>query len=380
MIMAVDFSQHTERHENASLESKFDTKGKDILSIFNKIGIKDREMFYRELSVLLVSGLDLKSSYEILKNQYKKKKNLHKMISSILESTNTGKGIRESFEITGHCSQFELISLSIAEETKNLPLVLENLADYFKSKIELKRQIISLLTYPVLILLITAGVLYFMLDMVVPMFSNVFKQFGADLPYLTRKIMVISQNLSTYTYSILGTIILIVVLNKVLSKSSQFNILKEKILFKVPVFGALLKTIALNRFCSSMSILLDSNVQLTKALSLSQEVMEYNILRTAILTIEKEIALGKSLSESMVNFNIFDTKMITMISVGEKSNSLVKMFNQLSLQYNDDVTHKAKLIGTILEPLIIVLIGTIVGVIMLAMYAPMFDLSKIMSS
>ncbi|MEN8817277.1 MAG: type II secretion system F family protein [Nonlabens sp.] len=376
--MAIDFSQHNINKELApkNLEP---SSGISIFSFLNKLGIKEREMFYRELSVLLTSGLDLKSSYEILKSQYKKKKVLYKMISSILISTSSGKGIRESFEIAGGCSQFELISLSIAEETKNLPLVLENLADYFKSKIELKRQIISLLTYPVIILLITAGVLYFMLDMVVPMFSNVFKQFGADLPYLTRKIMGISQNLSFYTYTILGSIVVLIIVNKVLSKNEQFNILKEKTLFRVPVFGALLKTIALNRFCSSMSILLDSNVQLTKALSLSQEVMEYKTLRTAIAFIENDIALGKSLSESMVNFNIFDTKMITMISVGEKSNSLVKMFNQLSSQYNDDVSHKAKLIGTILEPLIIVVIGTIVGVIMLAMYAPMFDLSKIMS-
>ena len=376
--MAIDFSKHTKSKELASRDSN-SSSSISFFSFLNKIGIKEREMFYRELAVLLNSGLDLKSSYEILIIQYKKKKALHAMILSILTSTNSGKGIRESFEIAGGCSQFELISLSIAEQTKNLPLVLENLADYFKSKIELKRQIISLLTYPVLILLITAGVLYFMLDMVVPMFSNVFKQFGADLPYLTQKIMKISENLSTYTYTIFGTIALLTILNKLFSKKEQFNIIKEKILFKIPVFGALLKTIALNRFCSSMSILLDSNVQLTKALSLSQEVMEYRTLRTAIAIIEKEIALGKSLSESMHNFNIFDTKMITMISVGEKSNSLVKMFNQLSSQYNDEVSHKAKLIGTILEPLIIVIIGTIVGVIMLAMYAPMFDLSKIMS-
>lgn len=376
--MAIDFSKHIKSKELASRDSN-SSSSISFFSFLNKIGIKEREMFYRELAVLLNSGLDLKSSYEILISQYKKKKALHAMILSILTSTNSGKGIRESFEIAGGCSQFELISLSIAEQTKNLPLVLENLADYFKSKIELKRQIISLLTYPVLILLITAGVLYFMLDMVVPMFSNVFKQFGADLPYLTQKIMKISENLSTYTYTIFGTIALLTILNKLFSKKEQFNIIKEKILFKIPVFGALLKTIALNRFCSSMSILLDSNVQLTKALSLSQEVMEYRTLRTAIAIIEKEIALGKSLSESMHNFNIFDTKMITMISVGEKSNSLVKMFNQLSSQYNDEVSHKAKLIGTILEPLIIVVIGTIVGVIMLAMYAPMFDLSKIMS-
>lgn len=376
--MAIDFSKHTKKSEVYSGYKK-EGSSSGVFNFFNKIGVKERELFYRELAVLLNSGLDLKSSYEILNSQYKKKKGLSRMISSILISTSAGKGIKESFKIAGGCSQFELISLGIAEETKNLPLVLENLADYFKSKIELRRQIISLLTYPVLILLITAGVLYFMLDMVVPMFANVFKQFGADLPYLTKKIMVISENLPFYTYTIFGSLALIIILNKVLSKNDSFTMIKEKILFKIPVFGALLKTIALNRFCSSMSILLDSNVQLTKALFLSQEVMEYKTLRTAVRSIENDIALGKTLSESMRNFNIFDNKMITMISVGEKSNSLVKMFNQLSSQYNDDVSHKAKLIGTILEPLIIVLIGTIVGVIMLAMYAPMFDLSKIMS-
>lgn len=376
--MAIDLSQ---------IKKKSNTQQKNPESIFNREltlfkGIKnvDKELFYRELAVLLSSGLDLKSSFEILIDQYQKRKKLKNTLETISLNTIKGKSVRESFELTGDFSEFELINLRIGEETKNLEAVLNNLAAYFQSKIELKRQLISLLTYPVIILVITIAVLYFMLNMVVPMFSKIFLQFGAELPFLTRKILHISENMNVYLYGVLSFSAIVIIANRLISKNPTLLMVRERLTFKLPVFGALLKAIALNRFSKSMSLLLKSKVQLPEALRLCSDIMEKQIFREALTDINKQLLRGKTLSEAMSTHTVFDKKLITMLSVAEKSNALDEMFENISKQLDKDVTFKAKLIGTVLEPMIIIIIGIIVGTIMISMYAPMFDLSKIINT
>lgn len=376
--MAIDLSQIKTRPNTQKKNSESIFKRE--LSLFKGIRNVDKELFYRELAVLLSSGLDLKSSFEILIDQYQKRKKLKNTLETISLNTIKGKSVRESFELTGDFSEFELINLRIGEETKNLEAVLNNLAAYFQSKIELKRQLISLLTYPVIILVITIAVLYFMLNMVVPMFSKIFLQFGAELPFLTRKILHISENMNVYLYCILAFSTIVIIANRFISNNPTLLKVRERLTFKLPVFGALLKAIALNRFCKSMSLLLNSKVQLPEALRLCSDIMEKQIFREALTDINKQLLRGKTLSEAMSTHTVFDKKLITMLSVAEKSNALDEMFENISKQLDKDVIFKAKLIGTVLEPMIIIIIGIIVGTIMISMYAPMFDLSKIINT
>jgi type IV pilus assembly protein PilC len=377
--MAIDFSTSSKKGNAAPRQSQERPSQwwNKEMSFGSKISIKDKVLFYKDLAILMSSGVDIRSAYEILIPQFKKRKILQKTIVSIKSKTEAGKSIVNAFSESYSFTRFELVNLKIGEETKNLIAVLNNLSAYFESKIALRRQLVSLLTYPFIIVLITIGVLYFMLSSVVPMFASVFQQFGSDLPYSTQKILYVSNHLNVFLYSLVGFVLAVVLINKFINSKLPLKKFKEKLLFKIPVFGALLKTIALNRFCKSMSLLLDSKVQLPAALDMCKEIMDKQIFKESIEQINNELILGKPFAESLRKHRIFDHKLITMVQVGEKSNSLPEIFKKLSDQYDNDVTYKAKLLGTIMEPMIIVIIGAIVGIIMVSMYAPMFDMSKI---
>lgn len=375
--MAIDFKIEDQQKNSDSSENNSSFEGLNFFQA-NKVRYKDKVNFYKAKATLIASGIDMKNVYDLLIDQFSKKKHIKNLLSEIRSSINSGVSISDSFRRTGKFTQFELINLEIGEQTNNLFEVLKSLGEFYESKIALKRQLISLLTYPAIIIVITFGVLYFMLSKVVPMFSSVFQRFGSELPTSTQKILYISNNLDVISIVFLGVVSIFILLNFLINKSEQSRVIKEKLLFKIPVFGSLIKTIDLNRFCKTMSLLLNSKVQLPESLQLCSDVMTKDVFKKALIEVKQDLSLGKSFAEALGKHNIFDKKLITLAEIGEKSNRLEGLFLTLSDQYDKEVTYKAKLIGTILEPMIIVIIGAIVGTIMISMYAPMFDMAKIL--
>lgn len=351
---------------------------KKTFSLLDKISTKDKVRLYADMSMLLSSGIDINNCYVILIDQFSSNKKLTSVLISIQRQTQQGKTIVESFSNSYGFTDFEVFNLRIGEDSNNLVEVLDNLSKFFESKIALKRDIISILTYPAIIILITIGVLYFMLSTVVPMFAGVFTQFGSELPYLTKKILSLSNNIDVIMYWVLAFLFFIVLTNYLINSRVSLMIKRERILFKIPVFGNLFKSVAMSRFCTSMSLLLNSNIPLNNALSLCSDIIKYKSFQAAIRTVEQNISEGTSFYEAMSRQPLFSQKIVTMIRVGENTNQLDKIFIEMRNQYDAEVNYKAKLIGTIIEPLIIVVIGAIVGVVMVSMYAPMFDMSKIL--
>lgn len=343
------------------------------------IGSKAKEAFFRELRILTVSGMDLPSALDLLQGQTKKKR-FKNVIGSIVSQIRRGKELYEAFQSTKAFTDFEVISVKIGETTKRLPEVLDNLATFHRSKVELRRQLVSLLTYPVIIIVITIAVLYFMLSMVVPMFSDVFNQFDAELPYSTQKILWLSNNYQTIFLIFIGLLISLSLCIFLLRRNIALKLNIEKLLFKTPVFGRLIKIISLNQLCKTMALLLGSNISLPEALDLAVQVSKRESLKLALNNVKQEILKGNEFSVALKKSYIFEDKMVAMLSVGERTNELDAMFERLGEQYDDEIQHKAKLIGTILEPLIIVIVGAIVGIILISMYAPMFNLSNILQA
>ena len=180
-----------------------------------KLSDQKKEIFYRELGMLLKSGVDFKKALEILSHQSTKKfeKNL---IVDIKEKVVDGRSIYESMRETNQFSPYEYYSIQIGEETRKLEEVLGELQKYFNRKIQMRRQVISVLTYPAIVMLVTFLVLYFMLNKVVPMFSSVFKQFGSELPKSTQIIIKISNHSGAIFTIIIGTIIGLIITHTLL--------------------------------------------------------------------------------------------------------------------------------------------------------------------
>lgn len=348
-------------------------------SLVKKFSDKKKEAFYRELEMLLKSGVDFKKALEIIKNQTTNKFD-NSIIVSIKNKVIEGRSIHESMKETNQFSSYEYYSIQIGEETRKLEDVLHELHKYFVRKIQMRRQIISVLTYPTLVLLVTFLVLYFMLSKVVPMFSSVFKQFGSELPKSTQVIIKLSANSGLIFGTFFFIIIALVVLHQTLKNNNSYRAALTKFILKIPFFGKLIQKIYLSRFCQAMNLLITSKTTLLNSLTLTSKMINFQPIEAAIEQVKTDITKGYTLHESLIKHSIFEIKLVSMIEVAEQINQLDTMFEKLTEQYNEEINHQTKMIGVILEPMIIIVIGVIVGVIMISMYAPMFDLSKIIQN
>lgn len=377
--MGIDISKikTAKRADKKSDKNAFDFLNKDI-SFGKKLKAKHKEVLYKDLAILLGAGVDFKTSLDILITQ-QKQKFIKELLLEVKEQVVKGKRFNEALEVSGEFSPYEYFSIKIGEETKKLETVLLELHKFFSRQVKLKKQIISVVTYPAFVLVLTIGVLYFMLAYVVPMFKSVFTQFGSDLPALTQKIIYFSERLPQIVFFILVLILGVIVVFKLFGKTDNFRAFKFKVIDRIPFFGRLVKVIYLARFCQFLDLLLSSKTHLTGSLDMVKLMIGYYPIESSIDTVKQEIIRGANFADAMKQFPVYENKLVSMVEVAEQINQLDTMFSRLANEYEDEVEHKTKMLGVVLEPLIIIIIGGVVGVIMVAMYAPMFDLSKLIN-
>jgi type IV pilus assembly protein PilC len=373
--MSLDLSNYKKTERKEKKDFLFNL---DKFSMSKTFSDKQKEIFYRELGMLLKSGVDFKKALEIVSQQVNKKKE-KELILELKDKIVHGKSIYESMMESKQFSPYEYYSVQIGEETRKLEEVLTELQKYFNRKIQMRRQIVSVLTYPAIVMMVTVLVLYFMLNKVVPMFSSVFRQFGSELPKSTQYIIKISNHSGTIFLLLFITIIGLIVMHFILKEKDSYRKFVSTLILRIPYFGNLIRKIYISRFCQSMKLLITSKTTLLTSLSLTSKMIGFYPIEKSIETIKEDITKGAALHESLRKHAIYENKLVSMVEVAEQINQLDTMFERLTEQYNEEINHQTKMIGVILEPMIIIVIGVIVGVIMVSMYAPMFDLSKIIN-
>lgn len=212
------------------------------------------------------------------------------------------------------------------------------------------------------------------------MFSSVFKQFGSELPKSTQIIIKISNHSGAIFGVFFILIVGFIVIHFLLKTQQNYRAFTTKLILKIPYFGNLIRKIYISRFCQAMNLLITSKTTLINSLSLTAKMISFYPIEIAIETIKEDITHGLALHDSLRKHAVFENKMVSMVEVAEQVNQLDTMFERLTEQYNEEIGHQTKMIGVILEPMIIIIIGLVVGVIMVSMYAPMFDLSKIINN
>jgi type IV pilus assembly protein PilC len=344
--------------------------------VSRKLNSKKKAFIYKDMATLLKAGIDFKTTLTIIRDQQKNEytKNI---IDQLLVNVVKGKAFYEAMELSGNFTPYEIFSVKIGEETRRLDSILEELQKYFNRKLKLRKQIISILTYPAFILALTLATLYFMLTYVVPLFESVFHQFNRELPTLTRYVISLSENFNIILIVFLFTIGCAIFIFQKVKKQPAFQKGFTGLILKIPFFGKLVKEIYITRFCQSMALLLVSKTSLVESIGLVRKMIAFYPIEQALDVIEKDISKGITLGDSLSKFKIFDTNIISMVKIAEQVNQLDEMFLTLANHYDAEVEHKTKVMGTVIEPMLILFIGGIVGVIMVAMYAPMFDLSEV---
>ena len=362
----------TEKSDGFSL---FELLNKDISFSSNKLNDKKKEAFYHELGILFSAGVDIKSALELIEEEQTKPKE-KALFATIKERVIAGGSLSEAIKESGKFSNYEYYSIQIGEETGKLPLVLHELAGFYLNKIKQSRQIVSALSYPVLVLATSVGAILFMMNYIVPMFADIFKRFGGDLPWITSFILSISNTISSYFYLFVLMVISVIIVVVTQREKEWYRKFISNMVLRLPFVGDMLQKIYLARFCHSMTLLIGSKIPLVRALSLVKQMIGFYPLEQSLIQIEKDILHGGSLHQSMSKFPIYLKRMVSLVKVGEEVNQLEMFFDKIGKQYTEDVEHQTGIISSLMEPIMIIFLGLIVGVILIAMYLPLFKLSS----
>jgi type IV pilus assembly protein PilC len=241
--------------------------------------------------------------------------------------------------------------------------------------LKLMRMVRQAFAYPAFILCITLGVVFFMMNVVVPMFAQVFARSGAELPALTQHVLSVSAFLRDTWYILLMLLVGVALGLVLVRKNSTWLVWSERIGLRLPVLGPLRHRALLARFCKSMAFLLHSGSPLDRALELSERMSTSPRLRAALASIRTQVIRGSSLQQAMAQHAVFDGQLVAMIGVAEEVKQLDTMFARLGERYAADVQHRTAILGSVLEPATILVIACLVGTVLVAMYLPMFKLS-----
>ena len=348
---------------------------KDISFSKNTLSDKKREAFYLELSTLLLSGVDLRTSLDLIVVEQEKQKD-KEMFEAIKQNVLSGNSLSEALSATGKFSQYEFYSIRIGEETGKIGEVLTDLAKYFKSKISQRRKIVSAVTYPLIVLSTSLGAVFFMLKFVVPMFADVFQRFGGELPFITSAILKFSSfsdRYFKYLFISFAFFIFFFIFNK---RKHWFRKTSSAMILGLPLIGDIVRKVYLARFANTMRLLVSTDTPLLRSIALVKQMIGFYPLESTLEEVEKSILKGESLHKSLSNFPFYPPKLVQLIKVGEEVNRLDYFFEKIASQYTDEVEYKTGTISSLLEPLIIIFLGLVVGLILIAMYLPMFQMSN----
>lgn len=338
---------------------------------------KQKESFYIELSVLLKAGVNLKNALAI-QIESENKAAIKSILENLQDAIINGSSLSKAIKAHRSFTEYEYYSLKIGEETGTLVKVAESLGQFFERKNEQRRTLITALTYPIIILCTSVLVVIFMLRYVVPMFEDIFKQNNVELPAVTKVIMNTSKIIENYSLTILFISIGMILILKYLMSKLWFKSYIQHLLLRIPFIGVFINKVQMAQFTQAVALLSAAKVPILNSIQLVKDMLSFKPIQDGLDIVEKNIIKGKSLSESLAQSAYFDSKMIALVKVSEETNQTEYIFERLNLQYNTEVQQQSKLVSTVLEPLIIVFVGLFVGIILIAMYLPMFRLGSVL--
>jgi len=351
----------------------WDFLNRDIQVFGHRIGDKQKERFYNLLVILMESGIDIKTALELVVDEQQKPKK-KALFEELKDMVITGDSLSSAMNKTKKFSDYEIYSIQIGEESGRLNAVLNQLCKYYQNKVKQKRQVIQALSYPVVVMITAFGAVFFMLQFIVPVFADIFKRTGEELPYVTSLVIDLAEYSGRY-FGIAFIILLMLVFTTVTQrKKSWYRRFTSYMVLRVPIFGEMLRKVYLARFCSSMALLTSSKVSIIRAIKLVKKMVRFYPIEQSLEKIEKDILDGGSFHDSMKQFSIYDKRLTSLIRIGEEVNQLDTVLEKAANQYSADVEHQTSLISSLIEPILIVFLALVVGLILIAMYLPLFQL------
>jgi len=360
--------------------TKIRKKSKPLFSRVRKITTSDIALFSRQLATLLKAGIPLVQAFDIIGKGHENP-SMQLMLLNIKTNLESGDTLAESLK--KNPLYFDELFCNLVEAGESagvLETLLDKIATYKEKTESMKKKIKKALTYPIAVIIVAFIVTTILLLFVVPVFEELFKSFGADLPIFTRLIVDISKTLKQTWWLILAIIIAAIYSFIYFKRHSRvFNRFLDTTLLKVPMIGSILNKSAIAHFSRTLSILSAAGIPLINALSSVSGTCGNIMYREAVLKMREEVATGQRLQFAMLQTILFPHIVQQMIAIGEESGSLDAMLAKVADFYEEDVDNLVDNLSNLIEPMIMVILGILIGGLVIAMYLPIFKMGAVIN-
>jgi type IV pilus assembly protein PilC len=343
------------------------------------VSTKDLALFTRQFATMINSGLPLVQCLEILSKQVEKEA-FQTIITNVMNDVEAGSTLAEA--LRKHPKAFDNLYVNMVDAGEAggiLDEILLRLATYIEKAEALRRKIKGAMTYPIVVASVAIGVTVFMLLFIIPTFAKMFADFGADLPLPTKIVMMLSDFLRGFWWALLlGIIGGIVALRRYnATENGKRNI--DRFLLRIPVLGDVLRKGSIARFTRTLGTLISSGVPILDGLEITANTAGNKVVEEAILKTRGSIREGETIAAPLKGSTVFPPMVVQMIAVGEETGALDEMLNKIAVFYEDEVNTAVESLTSIIEPVMIVVMGLIVGGMVVAMYMPMFKMVQVVS-
>jgi len=360
-----------------SLQRKVSSLNLEIPGMGPKVTQRDVVIFTRQFSTMIDAGLPLVQCLEILAQQTENKP-LAKAINDTRMDVEAGATYAES--LRKHPKVFDELYVNMVaagEAGGILDIIQQRLAKHMEKSIRLKKKIKGALVYPASIVAIAVCVMAVLMIWVIPVFAQMFSDFGGVLPGPTRLVLGASDFIVAYIWQIIVACVLFVIAVKRIYKTERGRLQMDRLALGLPVFGDLIRKAAVAKFTRTLGTLISSGVPILDGLQITASTAGNKVIENAIMHARSSISEGKDVAEPLAQSNVFPPMVVQMIAVGEATGAMDTMLSKIADFYDEEVDEAVSALTSLLEPMLMVFLGVTVGFIVVAMYLPIFEMAAI---
>lgn len=337
-----------------------------------KITVKDISLFARQFAALITSGITIMRGLEIVAKQTENPK-LKLILEDICQDVQKGKSLSSSMAKHEEFPDMFISMVEVGEASGTLDSIMERTAVYYEKQYKLQQKIKQATTYPKILIIVAILAVAFLVVKVVPTFAGLIEGAGGTMPLPTRILMGVSSFMGKFWYVLIGIAILCVFLYKSYYKSPDGRKNIDRIKLTMPMFGKINKKILTSSFASTFGILLSSGVQLMESLTICSQVVGNVIVKEALEETREQIKKGYSLGDTLESKDIFPPMLTQMVKIGEESGTLDQVLAKTSDFYDSEVDTATAQLTSMIEPIIIVVLGGVIAFIIISIMLPMFE-------
>ncbi|EKO3441948.1 type II secretion system F family protein [Vibrio fluvialis] len=350
-----------------------------LTRLTNRVKTKDITILTRQLATMLTTGVPIVQALKLVGDNHRKAE-MKSILAQITKGVEAGTPISKAMRTAStHFDALYVDLIQTGEQSGNLAEVFERLATYREKSEQLRAKVIKALIYPSMVILVALGVSYLMLMMVIPEFESMFKGFGAELPWFTQQILKLSHGVQAYsTGAFIASLGLVFGIKAARKKSFVVRLKTSQLSLRFPIIGGVLAKAAIAKFSRTLATSFSAGIPILASLKTTAKTAGNVHFETAIQDVHRHTAAGMPMYIAMRNTQAFPEMVLQMVMIGEESGKLDDMLNKVATIYEFEVDNTVDNLGKILEPLIIVFLGIVVGGLVVAMYLPIFNLMSVL--